>query len=391
MPRTLRSEQVPGLIILSAMVLGLAAKNSSFAPLYDFVHHATVHLGIGSLVSDEPVILWINEGLMVFFFLLVGTELKREVLEGHLTTLRQAALPAYGALGGMAVPALIYVALTWSDAGAVRGWAIPTATDIVLALSVLSLLGSRVPVALKAFLMALAIFDDIGAVMIIGLFYGKGLALLPLAVAALAFSGLWLLNRYAITRVWPYVALGGTLWLAMVGSGLQAALAGVLIGVAIPMHAPSRSGRSPLRRVEQVMNPWVSLVIVPLFAFFNSGVVIDMPAVEALATSVSLGIVLGLLLGKPLGILAAVWLATQLDAARLPQGITWLQISGVATIAGIGFTMSLFVATLAFSTSEIVTNAKLAVLVGSFLSATIGLVILHAATRYTRTAIAKPE
>ncbi|MFH1340627.1 MAG: Na+/H+ antiporter NhaA [Pseudomonadota bacterium] len=381
LPVHFRLEQVSGLIIVAAIALGVAAKNSPLAPLYDVSHHATVHIGIGSWTSDEPVILWVNEGLMVFFFLLVGTELKRELLEGHLSTLRQASLPAYAAIGGMMVPALIYVALTWVDPTSVRGWAIPTATDIVLALGVLSLLGRRVPVPLKAFLMALAIFDDIGAVLIIGLFYGNGLVFTPLVVVALAVGGLWLLNRHAIARVWPYVAIGGALWVAMLNSGLEAALAGVLIGAAIPMRAPSYIDSSPLRHVEQALTPWVALVIVPMFAFFNSGVVIDIRAVEALATPISLGIILGLFLGKPLGIMGAVWLATQLGVARLPHGTTWLQMHGVAIIAGIGFTMSLFVATLAFTAPEMVMNAKLAVLTGSFFSALTGLLILHIATR----------
>ncbi len=374
-----------------AMVFGLAVKNSPLAPLYDFAHHATVHLGVGPFISNEPVILWINEGLMVFFFLLVGTELKRELLDGHLSTFRQAILPAYAAAGGMLAPALIYVAFNWAHPLSLRGWAIPTATDIVLALGLITLLGRRVPLALKSFLLALAIFDDIGAVLIIGLFYGKGLALVPLLLAALAVGGLVLLNWYGVVRVWPYIIVGGTIWLAMLSSGLEAALAGVLIGFAVPMHAPLSPDSSPLRSVEHALHPWVTLLVVPLFVFFNSGIVMDARAFVDLSTPASLGIILGLFLGKQLGIMTATWAATRLGAAHLPRDVTWPQIYGVAVIAGIGFTMSLFVTVLAFPSQEIAANAKLAVLTASALSATVGLIILHAATRRSKTSSISAE
>jgi NhaA family Na+:H+ antiporter len=337
-----------------------------------------VSLGIGSLTSEEPLILWINDGLMVFFFLLVGMEIKRELLEGHLSTFRHAALPAYAAAGGMALPALIYAGLTWPDPAALRGWAVPTATDIVLAVSALALLGSRIPSALRAFLMAVAIFDDIGAVLIIGLFYGKGLAIMPLAVASSALMGLWLLNRFAITRVWPYVVVGGALWAAMLSSGFEAALAGVLIGISIPLRTP---GHTPLSRVEREVEPWVSFIVIPLFAFFNSGVPVDTSAFGILVTPQSLGIILGLFLGKPIGIFAATWIAVQLGAGRLPGGLTWAQVYGAGAIAGIGFTMSLYVAALAFPDPQMLAGAKLAVLSASLLSASAGLLILHIVTR----------
>lgn len=386
-----RLEQASGAIIIVAILLGLAAKNSALAPLYNFAHHATVHIGIGSWTSDEPLILWINEGFMTFFFLLVGTELKRELLEGHLSNFKQAVLPAYAAVGGMAAPALIYVAFTWADPASVRGWAIPTATDIVLALGVITLLGPRVPAALKAFLTALAIFDDIGAVLIIGLFYAKGLFLAQLLVATIAASGLWLLNRSMITRVWPYIIVGGTLWLAMLNAGVEAALAGVLIGFAIPMRMPSPIEDPPLRRVERAVYPWVVLAVVPLFAFFNSGILIDAGAISHLNTPASLGIILGLFFGKQIGIVTAVWAAARLGAIQLPHGVTWQQTYGVSVIAGIGFTMSLFVTTLAFTDPNAVASAKLAILVASLLSGAIGLFILHAATKPSKTAPARTK
>ncbi|MDX3966913.1 MAG: Na+/H+ antiporter NhaA [Bradyrhizobium sp.] len=381
--RFLSTDRLPGVLILGGLIAGLAAVNSPLRPFYEYAHHATVHLGIGALTSDEPLILWINDGLMVFFFLLVGMEIKRELLEGHLSTFRQAALPAYAAVGGMAIPALIYAAVTWEDPAALRGWAVPTATDIVLAISMLALLGPRVPAALRAFLTALAIFDDIGAVLIIGLFYGKGLVVAPLAVAGLALVGLWLLNRSAVTRVWPYVAVGGILWAAMLSSGFEAALAGVLIGIAVPLRVP---GHTPLRRVEREVEPWVSFVVIPLFAFFNSGVTVDESAFDRLLAPESMGIILGLFLGKPIGIFVIAWVAVRLGAGRLPRGVTWTHVCGAAIVAGIGFTMSLFVAALAFPDPQMLANAKLAVLTASLISASVGLMVLHTATRRSASA-----
>lgn len=336
--------------------------------------------GIGELTSEEPLILWINDGLMVFFFLLVGMEIKRELLEGHLASLRLAALPAYAALGGMVMPALIYVAFTWGDPVALRGWAVPTATDIVLAVSVLALLGSRVPAALRTFLLAVAIFDDIGAVLIIGLFYGKGLTIMPLAVAAAALIGLWLLNQFAVTHIWPYAAAGGALWVAMLNSGLEAALAGALIAVAIPLRVPSPE-MAPLRHVQREITPWVSFVVVPVFAFFNSGVPVDAGSFPGLVAAGSAGIMLGLVVGKPLGILGVTWLAVRLGAGRLPAGVTWMQVFGATLVAGVGFTMSIFIAALAFPDPRMLASAKLAVLMASLIATVTGLLILHAATR----------
>lgn len=378
--RFLASDHLPGLLILAGLIAGFAAVNSPLRPYYDYAHHVTVLFGIGELTSEEPLILWINDGLMVFFFLLVGMEIKRELLEGHLASLRLAALPAYAALGGMVMPALIYIALTWGDSVALRGWAIPTATDIVLAVSVLALLGSRVPAALRTFLLAVAIFDDIGAVLIIGLFYGKGLAIMPLAVAAAALVGLWLLNRFAVTHMWPYAAAGGALWVAMLNSGLEAALAGALIAVAIPLRVPSPAV-APLRHVQREITPWVSFVVVPAFAFFNSGVPVDAGSFPGLLAAGSAGILLGLVVGKPLGILGVTWLAVRLGAGRLPAGVTWMQVFGAAVVAGIGFTMSLFIAALAFPDPRVLASAKLAVLMASLIATVTGLLILHAATR----------
>jgi len=353
------------------------------------VHHTPVHMRFGPLVIEGPLVQWINQGLMVFFFLLVGLEIKRQLLEGHLSSARQAALPVFAALGGMAVPAAIYAAFNWSDPALIRGWAIPTATDIVLALGVLSLLGSRVPPGLKVFLTAVAIFDDIGAVLIIGLFYGDDLSLMPLVIAGLAVSGLMALNAFNVTRPLPYVALGLVLWVAMLKSGVEAALVGVVIGFAVPLRAPGCGCSSPLRVTERRLHPWGTLLVVPLFAFFNAGVAVDGDSASSLLTSVPLGVGVGLFVGKQVGIFGAAWIGVRLGVARLPQRVSWPQLYGAALLAGIGFTMSLFVASLAFPNPTLVATAKLAILVGSALSALTGLLIVHVSTRKERSILGK--
>jgi NhaA family Na+:H+ antiporter len=383
-----RIEQNSGLITLAAVLLGLIAKNSPLAPVYDLIHHSPVHVGVGVVAVSQPLIAWINDGLMTFFFLLVGLEIKRELVGGELAKPKAAILPAIGAAGGMAVPALIYLAFTWRDSIAIRGWAIPSATDTVLALTVLSLLRRRVPTGLKVFLTALAIFDDIGAVVIVGLFYGGGITSGPFALAVLAFVGLVLLNRNSVTETWPYVATGIVLWVAMQAAGIEAALSGVLIGVAIPIHA-SGTG-SPLLRLERRLAPWVALAVVPSFAFFNAGVVIDWSAIGFLASSPSLGIILGLVLGKQLGIVAAAWAAVRLGMAELPHGVTWRQLHGAGVVAGIGFTLSLFVATIAFADPATVDGAKLAVLVASAVSGSLGYLVLRLAPKSAPRALGSP-
>lgn len=366
--------------MIGALLLALAAANSPLAALYEIVHHMPVHLRFGPLVIDEPLVQWINEGLMVIFFLLVGLEIKREFLEGHLSTTKCAALPAFAAFGGMALPAGIYLAFNWSDPVLIRGWAIPAATDIVLALGMLSLLGARVPTSLKVFLTAIAIFDDIGAVLIIGLFYGEELSVLPLMLAGLALVGLICLNIFRIRRVIPYIAIGLFLWVTMLKSGVEAPLAGILIAFTVPMHVSGCRCSSPLRETERRLHPWGVLVVVPLFAFFNAGIAIDREAVASLWTSGPLGIVAGLFIGKQMGIFGAAWLAVRLGIGELPRGVIWSQLYGTALLAGIGFTMSLFVAALAFPGAALVAASKLAILLGSFLSALCGLWVIYHST-----------
>ena len=372
-----RSQHVAGVVTLAAMLLAVVLDNSPAREWYDAVHHLPVSVRVGELGIDKPLILWINEGLMVFFFLLIALELKREVLGGQLSSLKAIATPGFAALGGMVVPALIYVAFNAGDPVAMRGWAIPAATDTVLALTVLALLGGRAPASLKVFLTALAIFDDLGAILVIALFYTEQLAAPSLILAAIGVAALVGLNAGNVTRTAAYVVAGVFLWLAVLESGVHATLAGVVIGLAIPMQA-SRDGRrfSPLREIEHQLYPWVALGVVPAFTFFNSGIVLSLSTVNSLLAPASLGIMLGLFAGKQLGIFGATWLAVRLGLAERPRAASWGQLYGVALVAGIGFTMSLFIAGLAFADPAQFRGARLSVIVGSVLSALVGAAVL---------------
>ena len=372
-----RSQKVAGLTTLAAMLLAFVLANSPAQDWYQMIHHLPVTAQMGTFAIDKPLILWINDGLMTFFFLLIALELKREVLEGRLSTYKSIATPVFAALGGMAAPALIYTAFNLGDPMAMRGWAIPTATDTVLALTVLVLLGARAPSSLKVFLIALAIFDDLGAILIIALFYTEQLATPSLVMAAFGIAALIGLNVFSVTRNAAYVIVGLLLWVAVLKSGVHATLAGVAIGLAIPMKA-RKNGKSfsPLREAEHQLYPWVALVVVPAFAFFNSGIVLSASTVTALVSPASLGIVLGLFVGKQLGIFGAVWLAVHSGVAKLPDGAGWWQVYGVSLLAGIGFTMSLFIAGLAFADPDVFRSARLSVVVGSLLSAVGGAAVL---------------
>lgn len=362
--------------MIVAIFLALVAANSPVAPIYDIIHHIPIHLRTGPFIIDEPLIQWINEGLMVFFFLFVGLEIKRQFLEGHLSTTKRAVLPAFAALGGMLVPAAIYVVFNVADPIAIQGWAIPTATDIVLALGILSLLGSRVPAGLKVFLTAIAIFDDIGAVLIIGIFYGESVSAVPIIFAGVGVGGLVLLNIFRVGRFVPYIAVGLFLWVSMLKSGVEASLAGILISFAIPIRISDSSPFSPLREAERRLHPFCVLVVGPLFAFFNAGILISINAAATLLTSAPLGFIFGLFIGKQVGIFGAVWMAARLNIGELPHSVGWLLAYAVGVLAGIGFTMSLFVATLAFSDAILVAASKLAILLGSILSAVVGVCLM---------------
>jgi NhaA family Na+:H+ antiporter len=313
----------------------------------------------------------------------VGLEIKREVLEGELSNPAQVALPAFGAVGGMAVPALVYVALNRGDSLALNGWAIPAATDIAFALGVLSLLGKQVPAALKVFLLTLAILDDLGAILIIALFYSGDLSLASLAVAALALVVLFTLNRRGVVSIVPYVLIGVVLWAAVLKSGVHATLAGVVLALFIPLRVSPESAHSPLRRMEHELHPSVAFVILPVFAFANGGVDLSGTSMDMLLHPIPLGIALGLFLGKQLGVFGFAWLAIKLGLAQLPKGVTFVQVYAVAVLCGIGFTMSLFIASLAFEHARhsFVVDERIGILAGSLISALTGYLILRASLR----------
>lgn len=368
-----------GMVLITAAALALLLDNSPLSWLYDGLLQTPVVIQVGTLGLDKPLLLWINDGLMAVFFFLVGLEIKREVVEGRLSNLRQAGLPVIAAIGGMVVPAAIYVALNAGDPGAITGWAIPAATDIAFALGVLALLGPRVPVSLKVFLLALAIIDDLGAIVIIALFYTSDLSPSVLGIAALGISVLAYLNGRNVIRIAPYLVVGLFVWLCVLKSGVHATLAGVAVALFIPLRTAATNDRSPLKEVEHGLAPWVAFGILPVFAFANAGVALHGLALKDLLAGIPLGIAVGLFIGKQLGIMGFVWAGVKLGIARLPDGVTWRQIHGVALLAGIGFTMSLFIGTLAFSDPEHAAAVRIGVLTGSLLSAIAGAFVLRSA------------
>lgn len=375
----LKQQSAGGVLLLIAAALALWIENSPLAWLYDALLGTPVEVRVGALQVAKPLLLWINDGLMAVFFLLIGLEVKREILEGDLSTPAQILLPGVGAVGGMLVPALFYVALNRGDPVAMNGWAIPTATDIAFALGVLAVLGPRVPPALRVFLMALAIFDDLGAIIIIALFYSGDLSTPSLMIAAVAVAGLLVLNLVGVTRLAPYVLVGILLWVAVLKSGVHATLAGVVLGFAIPLRDRRDPNHSPLRHLEHELHPWVAFFVVPLFAFANAGVSLEGLSLQSLLAPVPLGIATGLFLGKQVGVMLFCGALIRLGLARLPEGATWLGFYGVAVLCGIGFTMSLFVASLAFEHVGVGAPIadRLGILLGSGLSAVVGFLILR--------------
>ena len=382
--RTLREflalESAGGILLALAAAAALALANSPLAFLYDAFLDTPVEVRVASLQIAKPLLLWINDGLMAVFFFLVGLEIKREVLEGELSDRRQIVLPAVAAICGMAAPALIYAMINAGDPIAQAGWAIPAATDIAFALGVLSLLGSRVPAGLKVFLLTVAILDDLGAIVIIALFYSDNLAPASFGVAGAALLMLLALNRSGVVRVAPYLFVGMIMWVAVLKSGVHATLAGVALAFFIPLRTGGTEPQSPLRRLEQNLHPLVAFAILPLFAFANSGVSLQGVTVAALLEPVPLGIAAGLLVGKTIGVFLACWVTVQLGFARLPGGANWMSTLGVSVLCGIGFTMSLFIAGLAFNEagSEYIVQTRLGILGGSLAAALLGYALLRA-------------
>lgn len=370
----LRSEAAGGVVLMLAALAALIVANSPLADHYFAALH-TVWLGL----SLE---LWVNDGLMAIFFLMVGLEIKREVLAGGLASWEQRALPGFAAAGGMLVPALVYLAVNWGNPQTLSGWAIPAATDIAFALGVLSLLGKRVPTSLKVFLAALAILDDLGAVTIIALFYSSGLNIPMLLGAFATLAVLVLMNRLQVKRLLPYLLLGALLWVLVLKSGVHATLAGVALALCIPLGSEKDEARSPLLLLEEKLHGWVAFAIVPVFGFANAGVSLAGISADNLSDPVPLGVALGLFVGKQVGVFLAAVLAIRAGLAVLPQGSTWLQLYGVAVLCGIGFTMSLFIGNLAFpGAPHLVDEVKIGVLIGSGLSAVLGMLLLRSTTQ----------
>ena len=372
----LKSEKAGGFMLIMAAVFALVWANSDAGDAYEALLHWTPPVPGLPL----PFHLWVNDALMVVFFLLVGLELKREITRGELASVQRLAAPGIAALGGMAVPALIFVAFNWGDDSAMRGWAVPVATDIAFALAVIGALGDRVPVALKVFLTALAIIDDLGAILVIALFYAHGLDIVALGLAAVALAALYGLNRAGVRSLWPYLLGGLVLWALVFRSGVHATVAGVLLAFVIPMDSTPEEHESPAIRLEHKLGRWVAYLVLPVFGLANAGLRFDTLPEGAWLDPLAIGTALGLLVGKQIGVFGAVMAAAKLGIAKLPEGVTRVQIYGAATLCGIGFTMSLFISDLAFRGSVRGDEVKLSVFVGSLAAAVIGLAVLALTT-----------
>lgn len=374
----LRLESAGGIILILMALLAMTLANSPLAGYYQQFLDLDVQLRFGALDIHKPLLLWINDGLMAIFFLVIGLEVKREMIDGALSTRAQATFPAIAALGGMVAPALIYLLFNHGVAETHAGWAIPAATDIAFALGVMALLGNRVPVSLKVFLLALAIIDDLGVIFIIALFYTSELSMTALGVAAAATALLFWMNRRGVDRLSFYMIVGAVLWVAVLKSGVHATLAGVVLGFMIPYKGKRYS--SPLKHLEHKLHGWCVYFILPLFAFANAGVSLSGLTLGSLASAVPLGVMLGLCLGKPIGITLISYLALKLKLAKLPEGTHFGQIMAVSVLCGIGFTMSMFIASLAFSADaqHYDTLSRLGILCGSTFAAISGYLILRA-------------
>ena len=381
-PDTGKSDLYGGLSLGIAAVAALIVVNSPLGSGYEALLHVTGEIRIGPIGLAKSLEHWINDGLMAIFFLLVGLEIKREALEGSLASLRNAALPAIAAVGGFLVPAAIYATLNWGDAVALRGWAASSATDIAFAVGICAVLGRAVPASLRAFLLALAVIDDLMAIIVIAVFHTEDLSLIALALAAAGVGGLAILNWFDIRKSSAYVLLGLFTWVCVLKSGVHATLAGVAVGFAMPLTR--HAGHSLLETVEHSLKPWVSYGVIPIFAFANAGVSLADMSPTSLTTPIPLGIAAGLFFGKQLGVFASSMAAIKLGLAELPAGATFFQLYGTAILTGVGFTMSLFIGTLAFE-DDVMAKVQLAVLAASALSALVGAVVLWvAASRSTR-------
>ena len=377
----LKKESSGGVLLMLSALLAIIFANTALSPVYDLLLSTPVEIRIGALEIAKPLLLWINDGLMAVFFFLVGLELKRELVEGELSDPRNIILPGIGAVGGMAVPALFYVYFNHENPVAMQGWAIPAATDIAFALGVLSLLGSRVPVSLKVFLTSLAIFDDIGAIVIIAVFYTANISLGALAIAAGCIPFLIALNRRGVSANSPYMLLGAIMWVALLKSGVHATLAGVVMAMFIPLRTDNPQNPSPLKNIEHDLHYVVAFFVLPVFAFANAGINLSGVGVEQLMHGVPMGIAAGLFLGKQIGIFGLCYLAIKLRLAEMPSGMNTMSLYGTAALCGIGFTMSLFIGSLAFEETGVnqLFDERLGIIVGSLMSGVLGYFLLRRA------------
>lgn len=374
----LKQESSGGLVLMAAAVLAMIVNNTALASVYQGFLNLPIVIQVGPLEIAKPLLLWVNDGLMAVFFFLVGLEIKREIVEGELSSFDKAALPIVAAVGGMAVPAGVFALLNMGDPEAIRGWAIPAATDIAFALGILALMGPRVPVALKIFLLAVAIIDDLGAIVIIAAFYTADVSTTSLLVAGIGLAFLIGLNLSGVGRIAPYVIIGIIMWVAVLKSGVHATLAGVLLAFTIPMRTKDEGAHpSPLKHLEHELHLWVAFLVLPIFAFSNAGVSLGELSLSDVVAPLPLGIALGLLIGKQVGIMTLCYLGVRSGLCKLPTGVTWKQIYGVACLCGIGFTMSLFIGTLAFSDPDHLNAVRLGVLMGSIASAIVGFLVLR--------------
>jgi NhaA family Na+:H+ antiporter len=374
-------ESSAGIVLMGAAILAMLAANSPAATLYGHFLDTPVEIRVGDLHIDKPLFLWVNDGLMAIFFFLVGLELKREVLEGELSRLADVLLPAVGAVGGILVPVAIFTWFNTGDAEGMRGWAIPAATDIAFALGILMMLGSRVPVALKIFLVSIAIFDDIGAIVIIAIFYTLDLSVLALIVSTICLVALGTMNWRGVSKIAPYILVGVIMWTAVLKSGVHATLAGVALAAFIPIRDAADPSRSPLRELENDLHSAVAFGVLPLFAFVNAGINLTGVSFSDVMHSVPLGIAAGLFIGKQVGIFVPSFLAIKFGLVRMPDGANWGSLYGVTVLCGVGFTMSLFIGSLAFENvvfaPEAIFDERLGIIVGSLISGVVGFLVLH--------------
>ena len=374
-----RLESAGGIFLMLSALLAIVFANTNLEPYYRMFLSTPVEIRIGELEIAKPLLLWINDGLMAVFFFMIGLELKRELLEGELSDIKNIILPGIGAIGGMLMPALIYLYLNSDDSIATKGWAIPAATDIAFALGVLALLGSRVPASIKIFLTSLAIFDDLGAILIIALFYTSKISITSLTVAALCIPVLYVFNRCNITSKSPYILVGVIMWVAMLKSGVHATLSGIILAMFIPLYSKLEPTTSPLKSMESDLHSVVAFFVLPVFAFANAGINFRGMSLAQVFHDVPIGIAFGLFFGKQIGIFGLCWLSIKLKIANLPTGTSWLSLYGTAILCGIGFTMSLFIGSLAFEETgvNLLFDDRLGIIIGSLFSGVVGYIVLR--------------